>query len=193
MLHGCGFLTGLVYVTRSGVLWIELADHFVPLYLTVIVGLSECVLVSRARGGAALVAGLSAADRRSGTWWVLCWKFLIPPVLAVLLLTQVVSELRAPYGAAEPDVLSDILGAANATAHGGGGGAYPPSASAVGWLLALGPMALISCGLPGCRRPARAAKAGPIAEVTPSGALSTLALDAEVEVELRGGGVGPMA
>lgn len=201
-LHALGFLTGLVYVTRSGVFWVDLADHFVPMYLTVrgeaapapssphpssprpplpsqvTVGLCECALVSRARGGHALVASLPDADRKGGAWWVLCWRWIIPPALVLLLLAQSSNELRSPYGANT------------------GGGAFPPWALAFGWLLALGPTSLVCCGLSssggcGLRRlslgPRGLRRRGVLPEVTPAGARSTLAVDAEVELEVRAG------
>ena len=44
------------WIVMCGVIMCELCDHFVPLYLTVVVGLSECLLVSLRYGGRRLVS-----------------------------------------------------------------------------------------------------------------------------------------
>lgn len=161
ILHLFGFLTGLVYVTRAGVHWVALADHFVPLYLTVIVGLTECLVVSCRLGCGSLLADLPAPDRRYGGWWQLCWRFIIPPILSVLLVVQVVSELMTPFGAesasspprtgAPPS--SSAASAPNDDNRDSGAVTYPAWAISIGWLLALGPTMLApACALSGCGR-----------------------------------------
>mmetsp|Transcript_18245 Transcript_18245/g.51339 ORF Transcript_18245/g.51339 Transcript_18245/m.51339 type:complete len:245 (-) Transcript_18245:1307-2041(-) len=65
-LHLLAFLTGLMYVTRSGNYWLELSDHFVPMFLTLIVGLAQCLLVARYYGASRLMSQLHPADQVTG-------------------------------------------------------------------------------------------------------------------------------
>lgn len=100
LLHAFGFLTGLVYVQRSGPHWIALADHFAPMFLTIGVGLHECLLVSRTYGARrllrelALATGERGAARALGFWW----SYALPAMLAALLVGQVVGESASPFG-----------------------------------------------------------------------------------------------
>ena len=101
-VHVAGFASGLLYVTHAGAHWVDLGDHFVPLYLTVIVGLSECVLITRIYGAKRLLSELPAADQRFGAWWRFCWSYLMPAALSVLLVAQIVHELTSPFGSVPP-------------------------------------------------------------------------------------------
>ncbi|KAL1511080.1 hypothetical protein AB1Y20_005903 [Prymnesium parvum] len=120
-LHAVGFAVGLLYVTRAGFYWLDLADHFVPMFLTICVAIGECILVGWRYGSARLVAALPAVDRKWATflWWT--WKWLNPVVLLLLLLGQTASEFSAAYGD------------------------YPGWALLVGWVLSVGPMLLLPC------------------------------------------------
>ena len=79
LLHLLGLSTGLLYVTRAGVHWVALADHYIPLYLTVVVGLSECLTVSLCLGCEALVADLAPSDQRHAWWWKFSGSFSSHP------------------------------------------------------------------------------------------------------------------
>ena len=159
-LHFFGFLSGLVYVTHAGVHWISLSDHFGPLFLTVIGGLGECCLVTLVYGARRLLATLSLTDQTSGWWWRLCWQYIIPPTLAVLLLVQCVNEVRSPFGSAAASDSDGSDGSLHNGTHGSNHteafnrsdlshaaaretvAIYPPWALYLGWMLALGPSAL---------------------------------------------------
>jgi hypothetical protein len=179
VLHAAGFATGLVYVTRAGVHWVSLADHYIPLYLTVVVGLSECLIVSTRLGCRALLCGMAPSDQRFAWWWRLCWQFLIPPVLAVLLVVQIVSELSSPFGAAQDEAGSDALAVV-----------YPPWALGIGWLLSLGPTLLgpicWACGAMARRRARRRRESG----AQPSAAMRAVTRGAREHRHRRGGGGG---
>ena len=125
-LHLFGFVSGLcLYTQRSGVYWVELADHFVPMIVTITAALGQVILVSRYYGARRLVSRLPACDRALRSFWliepllVFSWRFFLPALLALLLAGQLVHEMHMPYGG------------------------YPSWALAVGWVLAFGPLALV--------------------------------------------------
>eukprot|EP00965_Chrysotila_dentata_P068523 2264901-Pleurochrysis_carterae.AAC.1 len=69
-LHLVGALSGLIYTTRAGVYWLELADHFVPMLLTLSVGVGQCIIVSRYYGATRLFSQLPEADQKFAAFWV---------------------------------------------------------------------------------------------------------------------------
>ena len=118
-LHVLGLVSGLLYTTRAGIFWLELADHLVPMFLTICVSIGECVLVGWRYGAPTLIAALPAADRRWGRFLGFVWRWLLPGVLSALFAGQVHSELSTPFGG------------------------YPGWALSVGWMLSVGPMLLL--------------------------------------------------
>mmetsp|Transcript_23959 Transcript_23959/g.77299 ORF Transcript_23959/g.77299 Transcript_23959/m.77299 type:complete len:644 (+) Transcript_23959:34-1965(+) len=118
-LHLLGFVSGLIYVSRAGTYWLTLSDHFVPMFLTIVVGLSQCLLVSLAYGARRLLESLPPEDQRLAPWWAFCWQWLLPATLSLLLLAQVIHEGSSPFGG------------------------FPGWALAVGWVYSLGPLLLV--------------------------------------------------
>ena len=145
VVHALGFAAGL-FCTRAGVLYVELADHYVVLLLTVVTALGECVLASCCHGARTLLKELhtesaSAVDRLAAPLLAFAWRFFIPAVLTVLLVATVVGEVVAPWGIHGVDV--------------------PPWALALGWTLGLGPAAIAVCAVrAGRAQAARAAARG---------------------------------
>ena len=85
-------------MTNAGVHWVDVGDHFVPLYLTIIVSLSEILTVVRVYGARRLLSELHPRDQRFARWWRFCWVVLIPPLLVVMLVWQMVDEMIKPFG-----------------------------------------------------------------------------------------------
>mmetsp|Transcript_14895 Transcript_14895/g.35352 ORF Transcript_14895/g.35352 Transcript_14895/m.35352 type:complete len:603 (+) Transcript_14895:429-2237(+) len=120
LVHLLGFLTGLIYVSRAGLHWISLADHFVPMFLTILTALGECVLLARKYGIVRLLAELAEAtgERILVRPLGVLWGWLIPIVLSVLFFAQLYAEGARPFGG------------------------YPTWFVAIGWLAGVGPMTL---------------------------------------------------
>ena len=119
LIHFMGFLSGLMYTSHAGGFWLHISDHFVPLFLTICVALSECLVVSILYGARKLVRQLAAQDRRGEWFWVTSWRFILPCVLSVLLVLQIISEAREPFSG------------------------YPAWAIGIGSILAVGPTLFI--------------------------------------------------
>ena len=169
LLHLFGVCSGLLYVTHGGAHWVDLGDHFLPLYLTCVVGLGECILISRFYGARRLLNELPKADRKYGVWWRFCWIVLNPIALTLLLIAQIVGEFVHPFGTPPPEDSNSSTMVANASVGGHcdiangvrtngtdvpsmlnatqevESSPYPPWATLIGWLLALGPTALAPC------------------------------------------------
>ena len=94
-----GFLSSLIFVTGSGIHWLDIVDHFVANFSLVLVGLFECISLGyffrlrRLREHAN-----SVSDIMLGKWWDVLIKFVAPVSLLVLLVASFVENITSPYG-----------------------------------------------------------------------------------------------
>jgi hypothetical protein len=113
-----------------------LADHFVPLFLTISTVLFECWLLVTRYGAARLLREMGAitGGRETALAWPLrfVWTALIPLALCVMLVAQFYNEAANPFAG------------------------FPTWFVALGWALGLGPMVL--AGVVPCVQAARAAR-----------------------------------
>jgi NSS family neurotransmitter:Na+ symporter len=107
-----GFSLGLIFTTRAGFYWLEIADHYISTILLVFVGLIEAVAVGYWYGPEVLRRFITShSEIRIGRWWNYCIRYLVPFMLLLLLISGVLDGIREPYGG------------------------YPAFANALGWLL----------------------------------------------------------
>jgi NSS family neurotransmitter:Na+ symporter len=94
-----GFLGSITFATQGGLFWLDIVDHFVTHYGLVLVGILEALIVGWLFGTEKLRRHINRISSiRLGPWWDFLIKFFVPGVLAVILLGDIVSELREPYG-----------------------------------------------------------------------------------------------
>ena len=93
------FAAGIVFTTRAGLYFLDVVDHFATNFGLVTVGLLEVVLVAWLYGAGRLRTFVnSVSDVQLGRWFVWALVAVIPPVLALLIVLQVIAEVREPYG-----------------------------------------------------------------------------------------------
>jgi NSS family neurotransmitter:Na+ symporter len=111
------FLLGILFVTRAGLYFLDIFDHFVTSYSLVLVGIFECIAVGWLYSHKKLSSYINqVSDWKVGRLWTFCIRFFIPVVLSILLLKQLWMELSTPYGG------------------------YPAWAQILGWLTVLIPL-----------------------------------------------------
>jgi neurotransmitter:Na+ symporter, NSS family len=94
-----GFLSGIIFTTRGGLAWLDIVDHFLSHYGLFLACILECVLfgwiytISELREHVNRVSSIKV-----GRLFEMSIKYLIPAVLAVLLINDLVSDVRQPYG-----------------------------------------------------------------------------------------------
>lgn len=111
-----GLIGGILYTTRAGLYFLDIADHFVTSYNSMIVGISQAILVGWLYGAERMRRYINeVSDRPVGKWWNFSIKFVTPAVLFALLATQFAVDTRTPYEG------------------------YPAWALAMGWAIALIP------------------------------------------------------
>ncbi|MGF1490513.1 MAG: sodium-dependent transporter [Prochloraceae cyanobacterium] len=117
-----GFLAGIIYTTKAGLYFLDIADRFVLNYNGLITGICEAILVGWVYGAEKMRRYINeVSDRPVGKWWNLAIKYFIPIVLTALLAAQLSQDLASPYGN------------------------YPAWALSIGWALVIIP--LVGCCL----------------------------------------------
>jgi NSS family neurotransmitter:Na+ symporter len=99
ILSMLGFLIGIIFTTRGGLAWLDIVDHFLSHYGLFLACILECVLfgwiytISELREHVNHVSSIKV-----GRLFEISIKYLIPAVLAVLLINDLVGDARQPYG-----------------------------------------------------------------------------------------------
>jgi NSS family neurotransmitter:Na+ symporter len=93
-----GFFGSLVFITRSGIYWLEMLDHFIANFGLVTIGLVECLILG-------WIFDLDYLRRHAnktsdviiGRWWNILIKFIIPTILIIILAASLIDNLINPY------------------------------------------------------------------------------------------------
>ncbi|MBN1878957.1 sodium-dependent transporter [bacterium] len=93
-----GFLLGLFFCTKAGLLWLDVTDHFMNQFGLMTVCLLEAVLIGWIVTAEPLRKHVNLfSEIRIGKWWDFLLKFFIPIVLSVLLLNWLNQRITASY------------------------------------------------------------------------------------------------
>jgi NSS family neurotransmitter:Na+ symporter len=99
VLSVTGFLGGLIFVTGSGLAWLDIVDHVLNRYGLFLACILQCVLVGWIYGARRLRDHVNATSWFSvGRLFDVCVRWLVPGVLAYLLLSALIEDVRQPYG-----------------------------------------------------------------------------------------------
>ena len=94
-----GFAGSVIFTTRAGLLWLDIVDHVLTHYGLVTVGLIECIIgawlfdIKRLRQHINSVSSI-----KMPRLWEGLIRFFIPAILALMILGDIVAEIKAPYG-----------------------------------------------------------------------------------------------
>ncbi len=98
--HVCitGFLGSIIFTCKSGLYWLDIADHFITHYGLVFIGILECFVVGYIFKASKLRKHI---DKSTGgqlsKFWDVCVKYITPAVLLALFAYDVVKEVSSPY------------------------------------------------------------------------------------------------
>jgi NSS family neurotransmitter:Na+ symporter len=99
VLSVLGFLGGIVFATGGGLHWLDITDHFLSHYGLFLACILQSLVVGWRYDASRLRQHIEAASsRRLGAWFDWSIKYLVPAVLAVLLVSDIVKDARQPYG-----------------------------------------------------------------------------------------------
>jgi len=94
-----GFLGSIIFTTQAGLLWLDIADHFITHYGLIVVGIAECHLVGWLFDTRNLRKHVnSISSIKLGYSWDIIIKYFIPSVLGIVLIGDLYAEIRQPYG-----------------------------------------------------------------------------------------------
>ncbi|HDS59659.1 MAG TPA: sodium-dependent transporter [Thermoplasmatales archaeon] len=94
-----GFLGGIIFTTESGIMWLDIVDHFLLGYGLVLMGLLEIVIITWVYGEHRIVQHVNAMSaHRLGATFSRLIKYVTPGMLGVVLLFSVYNEIVIPYG-----------------------------------------------------------------------------------------------
>jgi NSS family neurotransmitter:Na+ symporter len=94
-----GFLAGIIFTTGGGLAWLDIVDHFLSHYGLFLACILQCYVVGWIYGAAELREHVNRVSLvRVGRLLDIAIRYLIPIVLAVLLVSDLGVDLRSPYG-----------------------------------------------------------------------------------------------
>jgi NSS family neurotransmitter:Na+ symporter len=94
-----GFCSSIIFTTQAGLLWLDIADHFITHYGLIVVGIAECLLVGWLFNIKILREHINSISTiKVGYGWDILIKYFVPFVLGVILLGDLCGEIRQPYG-----------------------------------------------------------------------------------------------
>ncbi len=92
------FIPGLIFTTRSGLFWLDIADHFISNYGLVLVGLIEAIFVGYLLGPKVIREYVNElSEIKIGKWWDAMIRVVIPLVLIWSLGFSLYTEIKSPY------------------------------------------------------------------------------------------------
>lgn len=95
-----GFLGSLIFTTRSGLLLLDITDHFITNYGLVFGGIVECIIVGhilKAKWLRAHINNYSDSKLGIGRWWDICVRWITPAVLLIIIGQAFITELQKSY------------------------------------------------------------------------------------------------
>ncbi|MCF8000360.1 MAG: sodium-dependent transporter [Halanaerobiales bacterium] len=96
------FIVGLLFVTKGGLYWLDIVDHYVNTYGLVFAGLTEAIIIGWYYDTSKLRNYFnSVSEYKFGSWWDIMIKYVTPIVLTILLVTELIADIGTPYGGYE--------------------------------------------------------------------------------------------
>ncbi|MBU1043842.1 MAG: sodium-dependent transporter [Candidatus Omnitrophica bacterium] len=95
-----GFLGGIIFTTRAGILWLDIVDHFVTNYGIIIAAILECIIIGWIFKAKKLRDHINhfSSWNLNKCWWDISVKVIAPVILGGLLISTILEEIARPYG-----------------------------------------------------------------------------------------------
>ncbi|NXF15418.1 S6A14 protein, partial [Rhodinocichla rosea] len=108
------FLLGLVCVTQAGIYWVNLIDHFCAGWGLLFSGVLEIVGIVYIYGGKRFIEDIEMMiGKKSNSfwlWWKICWFFITPVLLMVILVWSLMTFSNPTYGSVAYPTWGSIVG-----------------------------------------------------------------------------------
>jgi len=94
-----GFSGSAIFATQAGLHWLDILDHFLTHYGLVVIGMFECILVGWLFKLEVLRKHINKISSiKLNIWWEIFIKYFVPFVLGTILIGDLCSEIKKPYG-----------------------------------------------------------------------------------------------
>lgn len=94
-----GLVGSVVFTTKSGLIWLDIADHFITHYGLMLIGIFQCIVVAWLYKASKLRQHInSVAPPLLSRIWDYCVQYATPLVLVSLIINAYLKEIKGPYG-----------------------------------------------------------------------------------------------
>lgn len=93
------FVLSIIFALQSGIFWVDILDQFITHYGLVIIGILECLLIGWVFKAKKIREHINLASEQKtlSVIWDVCVKFITPLILGILLINDLIAEIKAPY------------------------------------------------------------------------------------------------
>ena len=94
-----GFAGGLIFVTKAGLYWLDIMDHWVNDFNLIAIGVFECIMVGWIFGAKKLRDYFNKGTATIiGKWWDIMIRYITPLVLLFTSVRYLIENIANPYG-----------------------------------------------------------------------------------------------
>ena len=106
-----GFVVSIAFATNAGLYLLDIIDNFINNYGIVVVGLLEAFVIGWIIKPAAIRNHTNSVSYfKIGKWWDITIKYITPVILAFMLISSLINEIKNPYEGAEYAFSGDAFG-----------------------------------------------------------------------------------
>ncbi|WP_425447338.1 sodium-dependent transporter [Dethiothermospora halolimnae] len=94
-----GYLISILYATGAGLYFLDIIDAFINSFSIVVVGLLEAIIIGWVVGADKIRKHTNSVSIYPiGKWWEVMIKFVTPAILIYMVVSNIITEIKSPYG-----------------------------------------------------------------------------------------------
>jgi NSS family neurotransmitter:Na+ symporter len=94
-----GYAVGILFSTGAGLYFLDIIDNFINSYGTVVIGLCEAIIIGWFYGTHKIREHINPISIYPiGKWWDVMIKIITPAILIYMLMSNLITEIKTPYG-----------------------------------------------------------------------------------------------
>jgi solute carrier family 6 amino acid transporter-like protein 5/7/9/14 len=106
-----GFVLGIPCTTQGGMYVLQLMDHYSAGFCVLVIAVVECFVINWVYGADKMCLHIEAmTGRRVHVVWKICWQFISPILIVLILIFSFVRYKPVEYGSRFYPVWADVIG-----------------------------------------------------------------------------------
>lgn len=94
-----GFVASIAFATNAGLYLLDIIDNFINNYGIVVIGLLEAFVIGWIIKPDTIRNHTNSVSYFNiGKWWDITIKYITPAILAIMLISSLINEIKSPYG-----------------------------------------------------------------------------------------------